>query len=286
MWSPNAPSINTHQIALGNLKDRCTSQQKKLDDFEREKLVLLYENEDLKVNLAQLDEDNLDLRERNLEVNHQLKQSQYEILELRRHLSGVGRNTTVSNQASLEATTTTGMEAVVDNHYSDTEEELAQEVHKVNESMSLLKRSLIDQQLFVKKLIQETAASATAAADFGTNEVFLEPSKNNINGNGSDINAHGVDVYASTENTTPTNSLTTSASAAAALAAAGHHDLKVRPQVCPMCEATFPAVDVTHELFVDHVNSHFTCEGDPDTLHNYEVVDEAEASMLPAYYVA
>lgn len=105
-----------------------------------------------------------------------------------------------------------------------------------------------------------------------------------MNGNGSDNNGHGVNVYASAENTTPTNSLTTSA--AAALAAAGHHDLKVRPQVCPMCEATFPAVDVTHELFVDHVNSHFTCEGDPDTLHNYEVVDEAEASMLPAYYVA
>ena len=95
MWSPNAPSINTHQIALGSLKDRCSSQQKKLDDFEREKLVLLYENEDLKVNLAQLDEDNLDLRERNLEVNHQLKQSQYEIIELRRHLSGVGLNSTV-----------------------------------------------------------------------------------------------------------------------------------------------------------------------------------------------
>lgn len=285
MWSPNAPSINTHQIALGNLKDRCSSQQKKLDDFEREKLVLLYENEDLKVNLAQLDEDNLDLRERNLEVNHQLKQSQYEILELRRHLSGVGRNSTVSsNQAGLEATTTTGMETVVDNHYSDTEEDLAQEVYKVNESMSLLKRSLIDQQLFVKKLIQETAASA-AAADLGTNEVFQEPFKNNINGNGSDNNGHGVNVYASTENTTPTNSLTTSAAAALA-AAAGNHDLKVRPQVCPMCEATFPAVDITHELFVDHVNSHFTCEGDPDTLHNYEVVDEAEASMLPAYYVA
>ena len=177
------------------------------------------------------------------------------------------------------------MEAVVDNHYSDTEEELAQEVYEVNDSMSLLKRSLIDQQLFVKKLIQETAASA-AAADFGTNEVFHEPSKNNINGNGSDDNAHRVSVYASTENTTPTNSLSTSASAAEALAAAGHHDLKVRPQVCPMCEARFPAVDVTHEHFVDHVNSHFTCEGDPDTLHNYEVVDETEASMLPAYYVA
>ena len=177
------------------------------------------------------------------------------------------------------------MEAVVDNHYSDTEEELAQEVHKVYESMSLLKRSLIEQQLFVKKLIQETAASA-AAADLQTNEVFHEPSKNNMNGNGSDNNGHGVNVNASTENTTPTNSLMISGSAAAALAAAGHHDLRVRPQVCPMCEARFPAVDVTHEVFVDHVNSHFTCEGDPDTLHNYEVVDETEASMLPAYYVA
>ena len=177
------------------------------------------------------------------------------------------------------------MEAVVDNHYSDTEEELAQEVHKVYESMSLLKRSLIEQQLFVKKLIQETAASA-AAADLQTNEVFHEPSKNNMNGNGSDNIGHGVNVNASTENTTPTNSLTTSGSAVAALAATGHHDLRVRPQVCPMCEARFPAVDVTHEVFVDHVNSHFTCEGDPDTLHNYEVVDETEASMLPAYYVA
>ena len=106
MWSPNAPSMSTHQMALSNLKERCSSQQKKLDDFEREKLVLLYENEDLKVNLRQLDEDNLDLREKNLEVNHQLKQSQYEIIELRRHLDRVGRNNSqdvTSVLASVEA---------------------------------------------------------------------------------------------------------------------------------------------------------------------------------------
>ena len=70
------------------------------------KLVLLYENEDLKVNLRQLDEDNLELREKNLEVNHQLKQSQYEILELRRHLDRVGRKNSedvTSVLASVEA---------------------------------------------------------------------------------------------------------------------------------------------------------------------------------------
>ena len=80
-----------------------------------------------------------------------------------------------------------------------------------------------------------------------------------------------------------TNLLTTSVSAAAALAATVHHDLRVQPQVCPMCEATFPAVDVTHEVFVDHVlvkviPIHY--------IPNYEVVDETEASLLPAYYVA
>ena len=66
-----------------------------LNSFQYPLINYLNQNEDLKVNLAQLDEDNLELRERNLEVNHQLKQSQYEILELRRHLSGVGRNSTV-----------------------------------------------------------------------------------------------------------------------------------------------------------------------------------------------
>ena len=250
MWSPNAPSMNTHQMALSNLKERCSSQQKKLDDFEREKLVLLYENEDLKVNLRQLDEDNLGLRERNLEVNHQLKQSQYEILELRRHLERVGRGQ--EDQVSVA----TAAEEVIDTNYSDTEEELAREVHKVNESMSLLKRRLLEQQLFVKKLIDEakvepgTKKEATGAA--------AEPSKN----------------ITTTENTTPTNSLIT-------LDDGSQYD-PTRPQVCPMCEATFPAVDVTHEVFVDHVNSHFTCEEEPDTLHNYEVVENVEASMLPA----
>jgi len=253
MWSPNAPSMSTHQMALSNLKERCSSQQKKLDDFEREKLVLLYENEDLKVNLRQLDEDNLELREKNLEVNHQLKQSQYEILELRRHLDRVGRSN------GQDVTSTEAMEAI-DNHYSDaTSEELTREVHKVNDSMSLLKRSLLEQQLFVRSLIEETILAESESKD----EVFQEASNNSI----------GMGV-AITENVTPTNSLRLEELAVS-------YDPN-RPQVCPMCEATFPAVDFTQEGFLDHVNGHFTCEEEPDTLHNYEVVDEADASMLPS----
>ena len=93
MWGPNAgaaPSLNTSQMALSTLKDRCAKQQKKLDDLEREKLVLQMENETLAKNLHRLDEDNMVLRERNLEVSHELKQSSYEVVELRRHLSSQG----------------------------------------------------------------------------------------------------------------------------------------------------------------------------------------------------
>ena len=94
MWGYNAsassPSLNTHQMALSNLKDRCAKQQKKLDDLEREKLVLQMENETLAKGLHRLDEDNMALRERNLEVSHELKQSNYEVVELRRHLSSSG----------------------------------------------------------------------------------------------------------------------------------------------------------------------------------------------------
>ena len=101
MWgytasSTASPSLNTHQLALSNLKDRCTKQQKKLDDLEREKLVLQMENETLTKSLHRLDEDNMVLRERNLEVNHELKQSNYEIVEMRRHLSAFGNEEPMS----------------------------------------------------------------------------------------------------------------------------------------------------------------------------------------------
>ena len=85
-----------------------------------------------------------------------------------------------------------------------------------------------------------------------------------------------IGTVATTENVTPTNSLKLDAESTMAVS----YD-PTRPQVCPMCEATFPAVDFTQEVFLDHVNSHFTCEEEPDTLHNYEVVN-ADAAIMPS----
>ena len=100
MWSPGSftnspsggsfPSLNTHQVALSTLKDRCSKQQKKVDDLERDKLVLRVENDQLAKSLHQLDEENLMLREKNLELNPQLEQDHDQIDDLQRHLDSIG----------------------------------------------------------------------------------------------------------------------------------------------------------------------------------------------------
>ena len=100
MWSPNAPSLNTHQLALSNLKERCSKQQKKLDDLERDKLVLNIENEELAKTLRKMNDDNMDIREKNLEINHELKQSQFEIVQLKRKLDQVGISEIKSENSS------------------------------------------------------------------------------------------------------------------------------------------------------------------------------------------
>ena len=95
MWPNNPsnsyqPSFNTHQMALSNLKERCSKQQKKLDDLEREKLVLRVENETLSKSFYELDQENVILREKNLQLNHRLEMDQDQILDLQRHLDSIG----------------------------------------------------------------------------------------------------------------------------------------------------------------------------------------------------
>ena len=77
-------------MALSNLKERCSKQQKKLDDLEREKLVLRVENETLSKSFYELDQENVILREKNLQLNHRLEMDQDQILDLQRHLDSIG----------------------------------------------------------------------------------------------------------------------------------------------------------------------------------------------------
>ena len=94
MWSPGSfsgslPSLNTTKVALNSLTDRCSKQQKKLEDLEREKILLRVENEQLNKSLNQFDQDNLVLREKNLELSHRLERDQEQISDLQRHLDSI-----------------------------------------------------------------------------------------------------------------------------------------------------------------------------------------------------
>ena len=98
------PSFNTHQMALSNLKERCSKQQKKLDDLEREKLVLRVENETLSKSFYELDQENVILREKNLQLNHRLEMDQDQILDLQRHLDSIGLQNPGKMMTKLSAT--------------------------------------------------------------------------------------------------------------------------------------------------------------------------------------
>ena len=128
-------------MALSNLKERCSKQQKKLDEMEREKLVLHMENEQMAKTLHRLDGDNMELRERNLQVSHELKQSHYEIIELRRHLDEQPMAMSMLDEDV------------------DHDAAVLDDIQKVNQSMSLLKQNLLEQQNFVKRLIIESQSS-------------------------------------------------------------------------------------------------------------------------------
>ena len=94
MWSPGSisnslPTLNTTKVALSSLTDRCSKQQKKLEDMEREKILLRVENEQLNKSLDQFDQENLVLREKNLELSHRLERDQEQISDLQRHLDSI-----------------------------------------------------------------------------------------------------------------------------------------------------------------------------------------------------
>lgn len=215
MWTPGSPSLNTHQMALRTLTDRCSNQQRKLDELEREKLTLCLRNEELRRSLDKLDQENMELRQQNLVFGHQFYASQ------------TSMDSPLSKSSSLTADSST--------------EDLLNDVLNVRESMNLVKKTLLQQQNIVKKMMQET-------------RLRLEEATNSSMQDSINLNPAPLEE---TEQM---------------------HD-EIKQQICPMCEAHFPAVSCTHEDFVTHVNSHFTIEDQPDTLTNFEVVDENDVSM-------
>ena len=83
MRSVSPASINSLQIALFSMKDRCTKQQKRIDDLESENFMLSTSRADLYNELKKLHEANMKLREKNVSLSHELHLKSKDLSETR-----------------------------------------------------------------------------------------------------------------------------------------------------------------------------------------------------------
>ena len=76
-------SINSLQIALFSMKERCTKQQKRIDELETEKIALNNSRAELYSEMKKLHEANFKLREKNLSLSSELHMRNKENCEIK-----------------------------------------------------------------------------------------------------------------------------------------------------------------------------------------------------------
>merc|ERR1712226_706493 len=134
--------------------------------MEREKILLRVENEQLNESLNQFDQENLVLREKNLELSHRLERDQEQISDLQRHLDSIEfepaqvSNKETSNDDEDYTNTsfnlTTDTVNCPDETKEDDHHQLLEEVVKVVDTMDTLRNALLDQQSIVRHLIENS----------------------------------------------------------------------------------------------------------------------------------
>merc|ERR1719237_19220 len=83
MRSSSPASLNSLQIALQSMKERCTRQQKKIEDLEQDNIMLSASRNDLYTELKKVHESNEKLRARNVGLSHELHLKSRELTEVK-----------------------------------------------------------------------------------------------------------------------------------------------------------------------------------------------------------
>lgn len=272
-------SINTLQIALIAMKDRCQRQQKRVEELERENLMMAEVRADLYNEVKRLHETNVKLREKNLQLNNEVRLKSNECVEVREALSKSKTNNSsnarqlqrLQNEFSMIANrerrasnrdkdsidedhpTEMLMSLTPDNDTSTldnisysqfNEEDSCKLLEKTTSRMSTIKQTLLSEQQAIMEAIQTLEHRRAIAAQ----------------------NAESL----------------ISASLAAAQKLSVRDEMAEREvqggggggdRKCPMCEASFPKT-VSHDEFESHVVEHFSFE-ESDTLTNFDTVPDA-----------
>ena len=273
MRSGSPASLNSLQIALFSMKERCTKQQRKIEDLEQENNLLNVNRSDLYSELKKLHEANVKLREKNVSLSHELHLKNKEMSEVRElwdrerrgHQSSVrqlerlqenilrtddGSNSSEEEEdviSSLKPSEEDGdadantCDNVVDNNCaSPGDDNLVAMLDSSRQNMVSLKTSLVQQKAQLSAAL-DSLKQRRSVGDQAAERLI--------------------------------SAVLTSAIARSGDRAEGGAGAGAGARCCPMCEAVFPA-DSSQEEFESHVVEHFSYE-ESDTLRHYDTVPDA-----------
>jgi len=260
--APSPASINSLQIALFSLKDRCTKQQKRIDELEGEKVALNNSRAELYSEMKKLHEANFKLREKNLSLSSELHMRSKENCEMKvqwdkdksRNMSNVKQLERLQKDVIQRSARTISMDendseddtiasinyevATVDASEADAveDEEMKTLVDTGADTMNQIKMNLKNQQTQILSALKTLQQKKTI----------------------SDQRAESL-ISASLEAAVRRTELDSSTIPAG--------------RCCPMCEVVFP-LESSQEEFESHVVEHFSYE-ESDTLRNFDTVPDA-----------
>lgn len=239
--------MNTLHLALHAIKERCGRQQRRLDELEVERSSLLANRSHLTSTIQRLDEDNLRLRQKNLELNHELHRNSWQTLELKDQLDQALQDLHQEKQHEepMSIMEPEPPAAAAEDDLDD----LTFQLIKANDRMCELKDILLGQQDTVKQLIVGIATNNSCISSSSSSSSVVE--QQNI-------------VREETQ--------------VSLVATAEKSPMKPEnkdKRLCPMCEADYPPAIVTQDEFETHVLGHFSVEEESETLKYFDLVPDA-----------
>ena len=312
-------SLNTLQISLIALKDRCLKQQRKIDLLEDENSRLYYalgvsdlpQNEEIAKNstaatnndqnehleaLNRLQEANFLLRQRNLELNQKvIKASSSSSVKCKcekkvevenKQPSNKTDNFTNYNPSRRKSKSTAKVNGVIgaNSDEDDQEEDIQIEEEMVDYSRKDSNKSY-DRIQLTEQNMQELKQQLLSQQKIMLNAVkSITTSLNNKSGAlKGDLHIHTEEMDHSSQQTDNSSVFDSNNTKEVKNPEINlrmlSNDHNSNERLCPMCEANFPQDLILQEDFEAHVLGHFSYEREAETLTNYDMVLDAQRAL-------
>lgn len=249
----NSPiSLNSMQLAILSLKEKCQKQQKKIDELEEENLSITASKTSIYQEVKKLHETNEKLREKNLQLSASLQQKSMECTELAQKLEDRRLNENIS----------------------------ARQIERLQNQVAIIThRDLSSDPCSLISLSEEARESLpTDTFSLADTKSLVEKVENNFTSIKEKLLAEQrklqTAVQVLQQNKTNSDRKVESLISASLSAVSKKTETKLsRCRQCPMCEAEFP-LDVSQDEFECHVVEHFSYD-EAETLKHFDFVPDA-----------